>query len=116
MRLRDSDLSTVYLKKREIDYDVEGNEVITYSQEATELRMNVQSAVGVVNAQVYGVRLPYIKACKYQGDLIKPKHNELDGICLDVTKDDTPDYQIAAIQPYSQHLNITLERIDGNVI
>lgn len=113
MRLIQRDLSTVYLKKRIISYDDFGDEEITYSEDATELKMLVQSSGGRVDAQIYGARLPYIKSCKYQGDILKPVQNELDGICVYVDKTQKPDYKIINIQPFTDHLNITLERLDG---
>ena len=110
MRLRTRDLQTVYLKKRIPTQDDEGNDIISYSDESKELQMNVQSAGGQVMAQIYGESLPYVKSCKYQGDLLKAGQNELDGVCVDVSADEEPDYEILAIQPFSTHLNITLKK------
>ncbi len=73
--------------------------------------MNVQSAGGTVNAQLYGKDIKYIKACKYQGTELSESHGEGFGICLYVDKDEDPDYKITAIQEFSTHKNITLERI-----
>lgn len=117
MRLRTRDLQTVYLKKRIATSDDEGNDIISFSEESKELQMNIQSAGGQIMAQIYGESLPYIKACKYQGDLLKAGENELDGVCVEVSADDEPDYEIIAIQPFSTHLNITLKKrgvTDGN--
>ena len=110
MRLRERDLQTVYLKKRIPTQDDEGNDIISYSDESKELQMDVQSAGGQVMAQIYGESLPYVKSCKYQGDLLKAGQNELDGVCVDVSADEEPDYEILAIQPFSTHLNITLKK------
>lgn len=110
MRLRPQDLQTVYLKKRIATSDDEGNNIISFSQEPKELQINVQSAGGQVMAQIYGESLPYVKTCKYQGDLLKAGENELDGVCVEVSADDEPDYEIVAIQPFSTHLNITLKK------
>ena len=111
MRLLQRDLQTVYLKKRVTVRDEEGNKETGYSNDAIELKMTIQSAGGSVSAQIYGERLPYIKSCKYQGNKVKPGKNEKDGICLYVSKDEEPDYEITAIQPYSEHINITLEKL-----
>ena len=108
MRLRERDLSAVYLKRWQEIEDDEGNSLKGYSEEATEVRMNVQSAGGQIAATLYGSELPYVKACKYQGDVII---QEKDGICLYVDKKEKPDYEVISIQPYSTHLNITLKRI-----
>lgn len=110
MRLRKRDLMTVYLKKRIPSQDDEGNEVIDYSNNPTRLDMNIQSAGGQVMAQIYGESLPYVKTCKYQGDQLKVGQNEKDGICMYVSKDKDPDYEVVAIQPFSTHLNITLKK------
>lgn len=110
MRLRKRDLQTVWLKHREVSSDDEANDVVTYPGEAIELRMNVQSAGGQEMAQIYGKSLPYIKSCKYQGDLLKVGENENDGICVEVSKDSEPDYEIISIQPFSTHLNVTLKK------
>ncbi|WP_367378559.1 hypothetical protein [Enterococcus gilvus] len=111
MRLRPKDLSTVYLKQRLIGQDDEGNFQEGFSTDSTELQMNVQSAGGQVMASVYGQSLPYIKSCKYQGDQIKEVQNEKDGICLYVSKDTEPDYEIVAIQTFSTHCNVTLKKL-----
>lgn len=110
MRLRTRDLQPVYLKKRIATSDDEGNDIISFSQESKELQMNVQSAGGQVMAQIYGESLPYVKTCKYQGDQVKVGQNEKDGICMYVSKDKDPDYEVVAIQPFSTHLNITLKK------
>lgn len=111
MRLLARDLKTVYLKERITIRDEEGNKETGYSDNPVELKMTVQSAGGAVAAQIYGERLPYIKSCKYQGDLIEAGKNEKDGICLYVSPEDKPDYEITAIQPFREHVNITLEKL-----
>lgn len=79
MRLRERDLVTVYLKRWQEIEDDEGNSIKGYSNEAIELKMNVQSAGGQIAATLYGSELPYVKACKYQGEVVI---QEKDGICL----------------------------------
>lgn len=115
MRLRPRDLKTVYLKKRIVVTDDEGEETIEYDNDhPVELELNIQSGGGSVSAQKYGSSLDYMKSCKYQGNQLKPVENELDGLCVDVGPDKDPDYQIKTIQPFSTHMNIILERIDNN--
>lgn len=111
MRLRERDLKTCYLKKYQSADDGRGNSNESYSEQSIEVKMTVQSAGGQLAASIYGERLPYIKSCKYQGDLIKEGQNEKDGICLYVDKEKDPDFKIIAIQTYSTHVNVTLERI-----
>lgn len=111
MRLRERDLVTVYLKKHNVIRDEEGEKVTVYSPDSIELRMTVQSAGGAVSAQIYGETLPYIKTCKYQGTQLVAGENEKDGICLYVNKDEEPDYEIWSIQPFREHLDVTLEKL-----
>lgn len=110
MRLKESDLTTVYLKEPMNIQDDEGYNIAGWSN-PQPIRMNVQSAGGTVNAQIYGKDIKYIKTCKYQGDLLSEGHGEGFGICLKVPSSSDPDYKITAIQEFSTHKNITLERI-----
>lgn len=142
MRLRERDLVPVFLKRWKEVEDDEGNSREGYESLATPIKMNVQSAGGYLNATIYGQRVPYIKDCKYQGEV---ELHEKDGICLyrkvltieeieklgysligyagvgyatlnsEIIKPDIkPDYKIISIQPYSTHLNVKLEKIDAN--
>lgn len=110
MRLKESDLTTVYLKEPMNIQDDEGYNIAGWSN-PQPIRMDVQSAGGTVNAQIYGKDIKYIKTCKYQGDLLSEGHGEGFGICLKVPSSSDPDYKITAIQEFSTHKNITLERI-----
>ena len=110
MRLKESDLTTVYLKEPMNIQDDEGYNIAGWSN-PQPIRMNVKSAGGTVNAQIYGKDIKYIKTCKYQGDLLSEGHGEGFGICLKVPSSSDPDYKITAIQEFSTHKNITLERI-----
>ena len=110
MRLKESDLTTVYLKEPMNIQDDEGYNIAGWSN-PQPIRMNVQSAGGTVNAQIYEKDIKYIKTCKYQGDLLSEGHGEGFGICLKVPSSSDPDYKITAIQEFSTHKNITLERI-----
>ncbi|WP_338208342.1 hypothetical protein [Lactiplantibacillus paraxiangfangensis] len=110
MRLRLTDLQTVYLRAPKSGQDDEGNFITGDWDDPVELRMNVQSAGGAVNAQIWGKDLKYIKSCKYQGDLINEGKQESWGLCVSVSKDADPDYLINSIQTFSTHKNITIER------
>lgn len=110
MRLKESDLTTVYLKEPMNTQDDEGYSISGWG-DPQPIRMNVQSAGGAVNAQLYGKDIKYIKMCKYQGDLLSEGHGEGFGICLKVPSSSDPDYKITAIQEFSTHKNVTLERI-----
>ncbi|MCC4366402.1 hypothetical protein LMB21_03585 [Limosilactobacillus reuteri] len=110
MRLKESDLTTVYLKEPMNTQDDEGYSISGWGDPQL-IRMNIQSAGGTVNAQIYGKDIKYIKTCKYQGDLLSEGHGEGFGICLKVPSSSDPDYKITAIQEFSTHKNVTLERI-----
>lgn len=111
MRLRERDLTTVYLRRTELNQDDEGNDITKYL-DPVALRMNVQSANGTVNAQIYGSKLSSMKSCKYQGDELKEGRDENSGVCVYVDKAEQPDYKVVSIQPFSTHLNVMLERND----
>lgn len=101
----------VYLKKHQIDSDDEGNDVTSYSGEPIEIRMDVQSAGGQVQAQTWGTELPYVKTCYYEGNEINEGENEKDGICYKVSSGSNPNYEIISIQEYSEHKVITLKKL-----
>lgn len=113
MRLRERDLTTVYLKRIELEQDDEGNDITKYL-DPIPVRMNVQSASGAVNAQIYGSRLSSMKSCKYQGNELKEGRDENSGVCVYVGKDEQPDYKVVSIQPFSTHVNVMLERNDDH--
>lgn len=111
MRLRKRDLQTVWLKERIVTKGPTGKETITYSDDPIEIEMNIQSARGLVRAQIYGNKLSSVKSCLYQGDEINEGQQEKWGGCYKVDKLSKPDYEIASIQPSSTHTNVTLERL-----
>ena len=102
---------TVYLKKHSIGSDDEGNDITSYSEESVVLQMDVQSAGGQTQAQIWGTQLPYIKTCYYEGVEINEGENEKDGICYKVDSSSKPDYEIISIQEYSEHKVITLKKL-----
>lgn len=117
MRLRLTGLTTVYLRQRQAGKDDEGNVITAGWSTPIAVRMNIQAAGGAVNAQLWGKKLKYIKSGKYQGDDINEGQQENWGVCVNVDKDDEPDYVINSIQTFSTHKNITLEqcnRDDGS--
>ena len=111
MKLNKKWQSTAYLKRREVTQDDEGNDIVKYEDKATEIHMDIQSAGGVVNAQIWGEQLPYVKTCYYNGSDIKSGVNEKDGVCVYASSGDKPDFEIVGIQDYSQHKVITLKRL-----
>lgn len=80
-------------------------------------------AGGKVQAEVYGERLAYICNCRIAGEYqIKMQGKEtvyqfgsnslkeMDGICVDVSEKDKPDYRIITIKPYKP-LYLELEKV-----
>ncbi|MCJ2383780.1 hypothetical protein [Lactiplantibacillus plantarum] len=117
MRLRLTGLTTVYLRQKQTGKDDEGNVITAGWSTPIAVKMNIQAAGGAVNAQLWGKELKYIKSGKYQGDDINEGQQENWGVCVNVDKDDEPDYVINSIQTFSTHKNITLEqcnRDDGS--
>ena len=117
MRLRLTGLTTVYLRQKQTGKDDEGNVITAGWRTPIAVKMNIQAAGGAVNAQLWGKELKYIKSGKYQGDDINEGQQENWGVCVNVDKDDEPDYVINSIQTFSTHKNITLEqcnRDDGS--
>lgn len=111
MRLQKKGLKTIWLKERIVTKGPTGKETITYSDDPIEVEMNIQSAKGLVMAQIYGNKLSNIKSCMYQGDKINEGEQEKWGICYKVDKTQKPDYEITAIETFSTHKNVTLERL-----
>ncbi|WP_057705084.1 hypothetical protein [Lactiplantibacillus plantarum] len=117
MRLKTVDLATIYLRQPINGQDDEGNVITAGWSTPLAVKMNIQAAGGAVNAQIWGKELKYIKSGKYQGDDINEGQQENWGVCVNVDKDDEPDYVINSIQTFSTHKNITLEqcnRDDGS--
>ncbi|WP_047999416.1 hypothetical protein [Lactiplantibacillus herbarum] len=110
MRLRPIDLVAVYLRSPQTNTDDEGNVITNGWSDPVAVWMNIQSAGGAVNAQIWGKDLKYIKSCKYQGDEINEGKQEGWGLCVNVSKDAEPDYLINSIQTFSTHKNVTLEQ------
>lgn len=110
MRLRLTGLTTVYLRQKQTGKDDEGDVITAGWSTPIAVKMNIQAAGGAVNAQLWGKELKYIKSGKYQGDDINEGQQENWGVCVNVDKDDEPDYVINSIQTFSTHKNITLEQ------
>lgn len=109
MRLTAKNLKTVYLKKYTAVKDKYG--YITKGWSAAEpVRMTIEPAGGAVNAQIYGESLNYMLVGKYQGQTIKAAQSENMGVCVYVSEDSEPDYEITAVQEYSTHKNVTLKK------
>lgn len=113
MRLTTKNLKTVYLREHTVTKDKYGYTTKGWT-DAKPVKMTIEPAGGAVNAQIYGESLNYMLVGKYQGQAIKASQSENMGVCVNVSKDSEPDYEITAIQEYSTHKNITLKkRVDA---
>jgi hypothetical protein len=105
-------LRTVYLRPKANTYDDEGNTQKGWG-DPVAVKLNVQPASGQLNASLYGERLRYMKALKYQGDALVENRDEGAGFCVDVDKEDDPDYVIVSINTYATHKNLLIERLEA---
>lgn len=110
MRLRPSDMKTIYRRARLTVYDDEGNSEKKWGP-ATALSVNIQPASGRLNFELYGARLAYMKNIKYQGTALVENHDEGTGLCVDVGEDEDPDYVIVSINTFATHKNVLIERL-----
>lgn len=122
MRRKRSRLSEYQIRPRQIQKDKEGVPVETYG-DAFPVQAEIWPAGGKVQAEVYGERLAYIANCRIEGSYTVKRQGkeiiyqyggqglkEMDGICVNVSKEEKPDYRIVAIKPY-RPLYLELERM-----
>lgn len=124
MRLKRSRIRTFYLRKREVKRDSEGGTYEEFS-EALSFRGEAWPAGGKAQAEQYGERLAYIYNLRLDGSYKKVIDSEgrshyvypdgldvmeRDGICLDVSGNMPPDYQILSIKPY-RYLRLEVEKV-----
>lgn len=112
MRLARRFKKTIYFRPRITTSDDEGNTINGWGIPIT-LQVNVQPAGGSVNAAIYGEELSYMKSIIYQGDVIQEDRDEKAGIDFKAPEQDAePDYQIASITTYSDHLIILVKKVN----
>ena len=107
--MRRSLKKTYSLRKRQVEKNSEGGDVITWAT-AEPIDATIWGANGSVQAQMYGEHLAYIKNMEYSGTL---DLQENDGICVYVEATDPPDYIIKSINRDVDPKVITLERAHG---
>ena len=95
-----------YLRKHITDKDDEGNVIESYGN-AIEGKAIIWPAGGKIQAQMYGLRLKYIINLNYYGNV---NIEEKDGLCIKVSKNDDPDYEVIAIREYSKFKVIEAEK------
>lgn len=124
MRLKRSRIKQYFLRKMIPQKDSEGNAYTGYG-EAVSWMGEVWPAGGKLQQEMYGLRLPYIRNIRIQGNYkIETDEKgithyifsdgldiaEGDGLCLHVDKDSKPDYKIISIRPY-RFLKLEAERL-----
>lgn len=95
-----------HLKRRTVTKTNEGSPVETWG-EPIGIDATIWAASGQIQASMYGEHLAYIKNMEYEGPEVIKEH---DGICVDVSPDEEPDYIVKSVNTdYSPKL-FTLER------
>lgn len=114
----------IFLRKRTVSKDKEGGTIEAFG-EAVSFKGIPWDAGGNTQTAIYGEQLKYMKNIKVDGkygfrrDAGRLQYvlengaalMEKDGICLNVSKDEVPDYQVVAIRPY-EHLQLEVKQID----
>lgn len=109
MRLRERDLTTVWVAAPIKSKTARGYDAGEGYGERTAVRMLIQSASGDLARAIYGDKIVKAKAAKYQGDFIQELKSELWGVWLTDSPDQVkPDYVIDSVQPFSTHQNILM--------
>ena len=109
MRMRRKQMKTYQLRKRLVEKNSEGGDVVSWAV-AVPIDATIWQAGGAVQAQLYGEHLAYIKNMEYHGT---EDVQENDGICVYVEGAEPPDYIIKAINRDVDPKVITLEKRNG---
>lgn len=108
MFLKQNRLKAYKLYKHQVKRNSEGARIEAYADTPLEIKAEIWSANGTVQAEIYGSRLAYMMnmLCNKDVDI-----DEKDGIS--VYTSDKPDYKVISIKRWSNHLQIELEAIRG---
>lgn len=113
MRMRQSRVKTYHLRPRTTTKGVECNAYEVY-EDAVPFRGEVWAAGGRVQAELYGERLSYVRNVRIEGRYVITTDRdgivhyvypngldivELDGVCIYVPPDQSPDYKVISIRP-----------------
>lgn len=122
MNLKRSRLRTIYLKNRTIEKDSEGVTSTTYAL-AGALTAEVWPISSRLQVETYGDRVTAMQNVRLKGKYTigqSGNHNtyaiggltlaEGDGLCINSTQAESPDYQIVSIKPY-RHLQMEVEKL-----
>ena len=117
-----SRIQTMYLRRKTVKKDDEGVPTIRWG-EATQIKGEHWPAGGQLQVQTYGDKVNYMKNVRIKGSyaIVKEGNHrayqfdgftlcEGDGLCIDVSASEAPDYKIISITPYKP-LKLEVERI-----
>ncbi len=107
MRLRQYRIKTYNLKHHIMAQNEEGNTYPAWGS-PVEIDAEIWPAGGQLQAQIYGQELQYMLNMLYQGD---QEIKESDGICVFVSADQDPDYQVISQQRYTDHWTFVLKKL-----
>ena len=107
MRLRQTHKRPCWWRAHGEAKDAEGSSYDTWG-EPVIIDARIWPAGGRVQAETYGQRLTYMKNMLYEG--CEPLR-EGDGICVDVSPAEDPDYRIVSVQREYKPVVITLEKV-----
>lgn len=93
MRMRRRLVKDYYLKRRIKTKDAEGGDVVSWS-DPIPIRATTWQASGRILAEMYGERLAYMRNMEYEG---AEEIRETDGLCIFVSADSKPDYQVVSV-------------------
>lgn len=123
MRLKRNQLKTYSHRSAISKKDNEGNSYVEYGLPSS-FEAEVWPAGGKLQAEMYGQRVNHIQNCRINAgyEIMADEKGrvsyrigdmtimESDGICLNVSGSQEPDYRIIAIRPY-RYLMLEVERI-----
>lgn len=123
MRIRQRRLKQYHHRAAIPKKDDEGNSYVEYGEESQFLA-EMWPAGGKMQAELYGMRLPYIRNLRVEGEyetlsgadgreyyrVSGMDLREGDGICMNVPGDRDPDYKVVSIRPY-RFLTLEVEKL-----
>lgn len=109
-RLPERDRRDVYLRRRgEAALDAYGEPLARWGPPVL-MRPIAQPAASVLDMQMYGERVKRMLRLYYDGDI---KMREGDGLCIDVSRDQAPDYLVVSAMRWDQW-ELDVERQTGD--
>lgn len=107
MRMRRNLKKEYVLKHRITGRDAEGGSVVSWGEPIT-IQATIWQASGRIQAEMYGERLAYMRNMEYEGT---ETIHETDGICVFVSANQKPDYQVVSVNADHKPVIYLLEAI-----